>query len=165
MDVIGPFVGEHHFLSNFHPSPFVYDGKVWPTVEHFYQASKTTIPELQERIRLVSTPALAKKLGGYKTYQGEPVLRPDWPSYKQRVMKIAINAKFDQNPDLADKLFKTYGSDLVEINGWHDNFWGRCICEKCQSARKVVGQNWLGYFLKEKREQLMIEWRKQNGFY
>lgn len=155
MDVIDSFTGYYHFLSNFHPSPFVYEGEVWPTVEHFYQAHKTEIIELRNRIRVVSSPALAKKLGNYKTYQGQPVVRDNWGTLRQHYMKMAIDMKFDQNRDLAVLLVETYGKDLVEGNMWHDNFWGRCMCEQCKNARKVVGQNWLGCLLKEKRMQLM----------
>lgn len=157
MDVIDCFVGEYAFLSNFYPVKILYDGAFWSSAEHFYQGYKTENMDLRERIRLAPTPAEAKRLGSYKVYQGRPVIRDDWATLKQRYMKIAIDLKFDWNyhPALAKKLIATYNKDLKEGNVWHDNFWGSCICEKCQSNRKVVGQNWLGYLLKERRKQLM----------
>lgn len=157
MDVIDCFKGEYAFLSNFYPVNILYDGYIWPSVEHLYQGYKTENMELRERILHAPTPAEAKRLGGYKVYQGDIVIRKGWPTLKQRYMKIGIDLKFDPivYPELVKKLIATYNKDIREGNTWHDNFWGECICEKCQSNRKVVGQNWLGYFLKEKRKQLM----------
>lgn len=40
-DAIDRFSGPHRFLSNFYPSPIIYDGVAYPTVEHAYQAQKT----------------------------------------------------------------------------------------------------------------------------
>ena len=40
--VILEFKGEYAFLSNFYPSTFILDGKIYPTVEHYFQAQKTT---------------------------------------------------------------------------------------------------------------------------
>lgn len=157
MDVIDCFKGEYAFLSNFYPVNIVYDGYIWPSVEHFYQGYKTENLDLRERILRAPTPAEAKRLGSYTTYQGEPVIRENWHMLKQRYMKIGIDLKFDWNHQqpLVKKLIATYNKDIREGNTWHDNFWGSCICEKCTSARKVVGQNWLGYLLKERRKQLM----------
>ena len=38
---IGEFDGKFRFLSNFYPSPIFYDGILYPTVEHAFQAAKT----------------------------------------------------------------------------------------------------------------------------
>lgn len=152
MGVINQFKGQYHFLSNFYPSTFIFRNEVWPSVEHFYQGYKTTIPELRERIRLVSRPNLAKKLGSYRTYQGQPVMRDNWNELKLKAMVVGINCKFDQNPDLAKLLINTYNKILVEGNSWHDNFWGNCTCIKCVD---IKGLNWLGRILMGKRQQLM----------
>src|SRR5687768_11883406 len=60
MSVIGKFQyddGSHMPLSNFYPSPF-YDeaGVLWPTVEHYFQAAKTSDPGQRELIRACATP-------------------------------------------------------------------------------------------------------------
>ena len=40
--MINCFDGEFAFLSNFYPS-LIFDGNIWfPTVEHYFQAAKTT---------------------------------------------------------------------------------------------------------------------------
>ena len=41
--MINSFVGPCRFLSNFYPSEITYEGITYPTVEHAFQASKTTI--------------------------------------------------------------------------------------------------------------------------
>ena len=61
--VIQEFVGEYKFLSNFYPSPIVIDGKMYPTVEHAYQAAKAIHECEREFIRCASSPGEAKKFG------------------------------------------------------------------------------------------------------
>ena len=41
MEEINRFVGPHRFLSNFWPVWIRFEGEVYPTLEHAYQAAKT----------------------------------------------------------------------------------------------------------------------------
>src|SRR5580704_7181984 len=50
------------FLSHFHPSPIQLDGEVWPTVEHYYQAQKSSDPAYRQAIRDALHPGMAKRL-------------------------------------------------------------------------------------------------------
>jgi hypothetical protein len=61
--MINQFKDNYRFLSNFYPSDFYIKKRKYPTVEHYYQSMKTTNFELQEKIRLLDTPVLAKKYG------------------------------------------------------------------------------------------------------
>ncbi len=70
------FKDEYGFLSNFYPSPFVWNGFCWPTVEHAYQAAKVKHLEDQWEIRTAKTPAQAKKLGKFVE------MREDWEQVK-----------------------------------------------------------------------------------
>lgn len=63
MAMIGPFAGEHRFLSNFAEVPVEYEGDTYPTVEHAFQAAKTYDPEERARVRAASSPVTAKRLG------------------------------------------------------------------------------------------------------
>ena len=67
MKEIRRFEGEWGFLSNFAEVP----GGL--TVEHRYQAAKTTDPDERAAILAAATPGKAKRLGG------KCRLRPDWP--------------------------------------------------------------------------------------
>ncbi len=116
---IDRFAGEHAFLSNFFPAPFVLDGIVYPTVEHAFQAAKCCDAAQAERIRRAPSPGAAKRLGR------RAQLRPDWEPVKLDVMHRCLRAKFAQHPDLAARLLATGSARLVEGNTWGDTFWGR----------------------------------------
>jgi ribA/ribD-fused uncharacterized protein len=128
-------------FSNFYKSKFLLDGKEWPTVEHYFQAQKfQSNPEYQETIRSAKEPVKAKSLGGSREYP----IRNDWDSYRNDVMKKALDAKFNQNQELKEKLLATKNSPLVEATT--DPYWGQ--------GRNKKGANELGLLLMELRENL-----------
>lgn len=137
--VIGPFRGEYAFLSNYHPAPVVFEGILYPTVEHAYQAAKTLDQEERRRIANLPTPGQAKRAG--RRVQ----LRPDWENVKIDVMTQLLRRKFTCYPDLGEKLLATGDLPIVEINWWNDTFWGVC------GGR---GENNLGKLLMAIREEL-----------
>jgi ribA/ribD-fused uncharacterized protein len=120
----------------------VAERQVWPTVEHYYQAMKfPQDAEWQEQIRQAATPMRAKRLGTDRTH---PV-RADWEAIKERVMKSALTAKFQQNPVSLAFLQRTQGQKLVYDNKG-DAFWG--------TGRDGTGRNRLGELLTEVRREL-----------
>jgi ribA/ribD-fused uncharacterized protein len=145
-NIIGPFVGEYDYLSNFFPVAVVYKGKVYPTVEHAYVAAKTFDPDEQRKIRLYP-PHLAghvKKIGrGFK-------LRKDWEQVKDEIMMDLLYQKF-KLPGLKKLLEDTGDLKIVEVNYWHDNYWGNCTCKKCKN---IFGQNKLGKMLMQIRDNI-----------
>jgi ribA/ribD-fused uncharacterized protein len=145
MGKITQFTNDHGFLSNFYYAPFSFAGYVWPTVEHAFQAYKTTNLVEKEEIRRAETPGAAKKLGRKVT------LREDWEEVKDDVMWLCLLAKFSQNEDLASRLKQTEDAELVEGNSWHDNYWGDCSCNACSP---IKGDNKLGQLLMEVRDEL-----------
>lgn len=116
---IESFEGRWMFLSNYYPARVSYDGVVYPTVEHAYQAAKTLDPPTRERIREAPDPDAAKRLGRARQH------RPDWETVKVPVMRELVAAKF-ADPDLRARLLATGDAELVEGNDWGDVFWGRC---------------------------------------
>ncbi len=147
--VIDRFDGEYAFLSNFHPVPggIEMDEKVYSTVEHAYQASKTLSPAEREIIRKIGSPGQAKKMGRRLT------IRPDWEStlndfpVKMTIMRSLLQKKFAV-PELRERLLATEDAILIEGNWWGDTYWGVCRGE---------GANWLGSLLMEVREELKEE--------
>jgi ribA/ribD-fused uncharacterized protein len=132
---IETFFGDYRFLSNFWPAPFVWQGKLWPTSEHAYQAAKTLDPVQQHRILELKSPAYAKRAGKLVT------MREDWNEVKVTIMTEIVFEKFNQNPDLKQKLLDTGDAVLEEGNNWKDRTWGICPPGSSQ------GQNLLGKIL------------------
>lgn len=156
-------------FSNFYIVKLDLDGKVWDSVEHFYQAMKTTDPDDQEDIRLGymlgitkavrtgvikafpnerdSKPAASKKAGKQVETSGK--CREDWLDVKDDVIRKALKAKFsDAHPELKAKLLATGDAVLIEASPT-DYYWG-------EGAAKI-GRNKLGVLLMERREELKKE--------
>ena len=138
------FDGKYAFLSNFYPSPIApfNDGIVYPTVEHAFQAYKTTDINKRKEIAAQPTPGKAKHLGRHVE------LRDDWQEIRINVMYAALKEKF-KDLELRTKLLSTGNAELIEGNTWSDNFWGDCHCPKCRS---IKGENNLGKLLMKIRE-------------
>lgn len=144
--MIRNFSGSYAFLSNFYTSNM--RGRT-TTVEHYFQAAKTLVPDEQQAILAARDPGMAKKLGRKAT------LRADWDEVKVRVMRLNLRWKF-ADPELRQRLISTYPSGLVEGNQWHDNFWGNCTCGRPSCAEP--GQNNLGRLLMELRRELTLHY-------
>jgi hypothetical protein len=123
--VIGHFIGEWEFLSNFYSSEIDYEGRKYPTVEHAFQAAKTLNETTRALIASAETPRKAKRMGR------EVELREDWDFIRQRIMLSLLFKKFVKNSELKEKLLSTGEAYLIEGNTWHDNYWGSCDCDKC----------------------------------
>lgn len=139
------FDGPFAFLSNFYPTKAAFEGVIYRTSEHAFQAAKSTDENVREMIRNCDTPGRAKILGN------KIQLRPDWNEIKVDIMYQIVKDKFNRNPDLAALLLKTEDATLVEGNSWHDNIWGVCFCPGC---RKKTGYNHLGRILMRVRKEL-----------
>ena len=135
---------EYTELSNFHLSSFLLEGKMWPTVEHYFQAQKFPAdPELQERVRAAKTSLGAKRLGQTKT----AAFRADWDTVKDEVMYTGIKAKFQQNPLLASLLLDTGAAWLIE-KAPRDSYWG--------SGPNGCGKNKTGHIIMRVRRELAL---------
>lgn len=138
MNVIDHFSGDYKFLSNFYYHRLRFDGEVYQTAEHAFQAAKPINRSMHIRIKQASSPGSAKHLGRQCT------LRPDWDLVKVNIMKRILRAKFSDK-ELGEKLLATGDAELIEGNYWHDKFWGKCNGQ---------GANNLGRLLMEIREEL-----------
>ena len=120
MKTIDRFTGEYRWLSNFWPTIVWYNGEMYGSVEHAYQAAKTLDTADRAWIRSLSSPWAAKRAGR------SVVLRKDWETYRLAIMYELVRHKFEDDDGLRAKLLATGDAELVEGNHWGDTFWGVC---------------------------------------
>jgi N-glycosidase YbiA len=142
--IIKEFTGDYAFLSNFYPSPLVFDDITFPTVEHYFQASKSNDPAEHAKIAALPTPGKAKRAGRLLS------LRPNWDSFRILVMITALKIKFAAGTELAEKLLATGNAYLQEGNRHGDVFWGVDLDTN-------NGKNKLGELLMKQRYQLRVD--------
>lgn len=66
-------------------------------------------------------------------------------------MKEILHEKFSKRY-YAEQLLKTGNKKLVFHNKFHDNFWGKCVCDEC---KHIDGENILGKMLMNERNNLL----------
>ncbi len=135
--MIRSFDGAYEFLSNFYPSPIEWEGLLFPTVEHAFQAAKTLDP-VKRQAFTGGDPGAAKEIGG------SLALRPDWDAVKRPLMAELVALKFEI-PALRRRLLATGDEPLINGNWWGDRTWG---------VVRGEGANELGLILMEVREQV-----------
>lgn len=136
---ITSFKGEYAFLSNFYPCLIEYENEIYPSVEHAFQAAKSTDPAVRHMIALCPSAADAKRCGR------DIQLRDDWNTARIGVMRDLLRLKF-QCPPNRDKLLATEDAHLEEGNKHGDKFWGTV---------NSIGENHLGELLMEVRKELV----------
>lgn len=128
------FRGDFAFLSNMHEAPIRTKIGTFRCSESVYQAAKSDRYMLFKGLDGYAAKRLARTLP----------IRPDWDVKRVNVMRKVLWWKFDQHPDLLERLRAVEG-EIVEDNTWGDVFWGRC---------NGVGENMLGKLLMEIRTVL-----------
>lgn len=122
-------------FSNFSPHPINCAGKLWLTVEHYYQAHKFLHSRdqwLMDQIHEVKTPEEAAAIGRNIKYE----MRPDWEEAKQDVMWKGVLTKFQTYHDIREILLAT-GSEMIVENSPRDYYWG---CGKDGTGRNELGK-------------------------
>jgi ribA/ribD-fused uncharacterized protein len=143
---IDQMYGEYRWLSNFHLCEVAYEGLLYPSTEHAYQSAK--LPDVRMRA-VFALPGTTLTCGqAMRLGRTQPERhRPDWLDVRVGVMYSVNLDKFTRHADLAERLVNTYPHELVEENGWGDQFWGRC---------NGVGENHLGLVLMDIRSRLRL---------
>lgn len=145
--MIGPFREEYDFLSNFYLSPFIVGTAWFGSAEHYFQAGKMTTLEDFNRVVVASTPREAKQIA-----RSLP-MHPGFEAVKRAHMLTGVTAKFVQHEDLRARLVATGDEQLVEVNTWHDVYWG-AEYTSADGDLLLEGANWLGRILMMVREVL-----------
>lgn len=144
-NAITSFRGQYDFLSNFYASPLTFEGAEYPTVEHAFQAAKSSNFAERRKIRMASTPSEAKRLGQ------KLKRRADWFNVSLQVLEALLRQKFTRYPDLRERLLATGDAVLIEGNNWNDRFYG-CVYDA--RTGEWVGENHLGRLLMKIRDEL-----------
>lgn len=139
------FRGDHRFLSNFYKADVEFEGEIYPTVEHAFQAAKSLDPKTREWIRGAATPGDAKRMGRYCKIQ------EDWEEVKVDVMLACLRSKFTRHAQLRAELLATCSRELREGNTWGDTEWGMV---------NGKGNNKLGKALMQVREELFNQMKE-----
>lgn len=136
-------------FSNLYRRTVEFEGDVFPTAEHAYQAGKARKPEVRRWLMAAPTPALlAMAAHGLYTWD----IAPGWSRTKFDRMRGVLRAKFTQHEDLAALLLSTGDARLVEsatVDSPVNRLWGEV---------NGVGQNMLGLLLMEVRQ-----WLREQG--
>jgi ribA/ribD-fused uncharacterized protein len=129
-------------FSNLYRREVKFEGRIFPTAEHAYQAGKASRQAVREWILSAPTPALAA-MAAHGLYTWDVV--PNWSKIKFDRMRAVLRAKFDQHPDLKELLLATGNARLVEagtVNNAVNRLWGEV---------NGSGENMLGVMLMELR--------------
>lgn len=133
------FEGEYRFLSNFYPCIIKHQSILFPSVEHTFQACKTSSMDKRVEISEIKLARDAKRAGR------KLKLRKNWERVKDDIMYNLLKKKFE-TPELRQKLIDTGDAKLVHDNWWNDTYWGIC------NGR---GRNCLGKLIMKVRDGLV----------
>jgi ribA/ribD-fused uncharacterized protein len=150
-----PALNEYKEFSNMHEAPMQIEGITFPTVEHYFQWSKARQfgdAAIQAKILATPSPKTVKALGRKVTGYTEEA----WAESKDRVMAIALKAKFMQHPSLLAKLRGTGTRRLAEADP-RGKYWGigtSADTSKATSPDRWPGKNRMGSLLEALRTEL-----------
>ncbi len=108
-----------YMFSNFSSFTVEYDGILWMTSEHAYQAAKFDDKNLIEEVRNAKSAHDAFVIA--RSYDDKK--RSDWMDIRVEVMEKIVRAKLQQHKYIQDKLLGTDNKEIIE-NSPVDSFWG-----------------------------------------
>ena len=135
-------------FSNLHRRRIVFEGEVFPTAEHAYQAGKPRRQAVRKWLLQAPSPALLA-MAAHGLYYWD--IAPGWSRKKFDRMRAVLRAKFTQHEDLRELLLETGEARLVEAataDNEVNRLWGEV---------NGAGQNRLGEMLMELRGELRME--------
>ncbi|HYD64159.1 NADAR family protein [Azospirillum sp.] len=135
-------------FSNLYRRDITFEGEVFATSEHAYQAGKARKPAVRKWLMDAPSPALLA-MAAHGLYYWD--VAPGWSTTKFDRMRAVLRAKFTQHKDLCELLLSTGDARLVEsatVDNEVNRLWGEV---------NGVGRNMLGVLLMELRTQLRAE--------
>lgn len=135
-------------FSNLYRREIVFEGELYPTSEHAYQAGKARKAEVKKWLMEAPSPSLLA-MAAHGLYYWD--VAPGWSTNKFDRMRAVLRAKFTQHADLRELLLSTGEAQLIEtatVDNEVNRLWGEV---------NGVGRNMLGVMLMELRAELRIE--------
>ena len=132
-------------FSNLYRRSVEFEGQIFATSEHAYQAGKARKPEVRRWLMEAPSPALLAMAAHGLHYWD---VAPGWSTTKFDRMRQVLRAKFTQHADLHELLLATGEARIVEVatvDNEVNRLWGEV---------NGVGRNMLGVLLMEIREEL-----------
>ncbi len=135
-------------FSNLYRREIEFEGEIFQTSEHAYQAGKARKPEVKRWLMAAPSPSLLA-MAAHGLYYWD--VAPGWSKTKYDRMRGVLRAKYTQHQDLRQMLLSTGDARLVEsatVDNEVNRLWGEV---------NGVGKNMLGVLLMELRAQLREE--------
>jgi len=111
------FNDTYRWLNNFAAVEVEFEGLRFNSVEHAYQAAKSS--DIDWRLYCANEVDPDNVRKSVKLIS----IRPDWEYVKVSIMEKLLIQKFDQAP-YADLLMATDNTYIINGNIWEDTFWG-----------------------------------------
>lgn len=133
---------EFYVFDNFSSFQIEYDGFLWPTSEHAFQAAKfkDCAPEIFQQILNARSAHDAQKIARENKF----IRNPEWEELKETKMKEILICKVEQHPYVLKKLLDSGDREIIE-DSWRDAEWGW--------GRNRDGENKLGKIWMEIRNE------------
>lgn len=128
---------EYYVFDNFSSFQVEYDGYLWATSEHAYQAKKfqDSSPEVYESIKRARSAHDAQKIAN----ENKSVQNLKWDSIKKDVMKEILRNKINQHPYVLKKLLQS-GMRIIIEDSWRDSTWG---WGSNKDGKNLLGKIWM----------------------
>lgn len=128
---------EFYAFDNFSAFQIEYDGILFSTSEHAYQATKfkKTCSKTYKLIKNAKSAHEAKKIAEKNIDKVDS----KWYIYKISVMKEILKSKIEQHPYVLKKLIQSGNREIIE-DSWRDSFWG---WGKNKDGQNILGKLWM----------------------
>lgn len=148
-EIVGFYEREFYCFSNFSSFAVRWKGKIWPTSEHAYQASRF----MGENPKIVGQ--ILKAKSAHDAYKiAEKNLSKNFGKYRAedlKNMEDIVRHKLEQNPYVMHKLLQTGKRKIVEDSP-KDGFWGWGLNRK---GRNELGKIWMKLRKEIKKKNLL----------
>ena len=126
--------GGYTVFSNMAAYAIEFEGKLWMTSEHAYQAMKFHDETIKDLIREARSGYEAKML----SITHEKLIQDDWNEKRLGIMEKIIRAKLKQHSHVKKKLLDS--GDALLVENTEDIFWGRGTNN---DGRNELGKLWM----------------------
>lgn len=128
---------EFYVFDNFTAFQVEYDGYLYPTSEHAYQAAmfKGVAEKIMEEIKKAKSSHDAQKIA----QKNREKRIQNWDDIKTNIMKEILKCKIEQHPYVLKKLLESGNREIIE-DSWRDAEWG---WGENKDGKNLLGKIWM----------------------